>query len=141
MKAGRELDILIAEKVMGWKRLTYAQWKPDNKHYSTRHELTPNWHSDELYEVAWAEDRDDYYYPEDAWSPSTDIVAAWQVFSRLSELTRLDGGDEISLHYENGGGYSIMNYNARWYLVKDCETAPLAICLAALQALKELDKE
>ena len=143
MNPGRELDALVAEKVMGWRRMTYAQiyaaMDPKSHGYRNDDRFTIYWHSDELdsrtgtnKEMALAEDSLDYYQPEDAWSPSTDIAAAWEVVEKL-------GGNMFQLHYDTRYGHES---KTGWSVVLDgavmCEfidTAPHAICLAALKAM------
>ena len=113
--AGRELDALVAEKVMGWK--------VDNEHpYTTYYDgidfMGSNCEDDQAY-----------------WSPSTDIAAAWQVVEKMRERgydTCVSNGErpppnvwEAEIYVYPGG------------LGGGCEkadTAPLAICLAALKA-------
>jgi hypothetical protein len=115
MKPGRELDALVAEKVMGL---------PNVRKYMSRyvHDNHP--------EKAWVTGIVDI--PE----YSTDISAAWEVVEKMHEW----GGCEISCC---GTG------EKRWYVVHThtntapyqkginvtCNTAPEAICKAALLAL------
>lgn len=121
MKAGRELDAVVAEKVMGWKRVvvpkdydglnagvtllsptaTAIEWAPKGAYQL--------WHFCPLY--------------------STDIAAAWRVVEKLIEPT-------IERH---GSRWSVTclreaPQDTRWIEV-DADTAPLAICLAALKAV------
>lgn len=110
MEAGRELDALVAEKVMGWKR-----------------ELTPSgclWFSFSGHPLANA------IKGPDCPPYSIDIAAAWEMIPHLPQL---------QLWY-NGP-----NAAEKWHCVvypKDgrskgavADTAPLAICLAALKAV------
>ena len=125
MKAGRELDALIAEKVMGWAAT----------------------HEDELY--IWFNDgvpgppkrfcSDIDYYRENPffWSPSTQIADAWLVVEKLREM-----GAWISLGAKDGA----FNWDFRGIIreeqdderrfIAHAATAPLAICLAALKAVE-----
>ena len=125
MEAGRELDVLIGEKVMGWKG-GGLYWINANGAATELYEDYPGYECGER--------------SEDAWSPSTSIAAAWQVVEKLREH----------------GLYLIINdtigqYRARffkvgwdiftWMRVPDSDmtvwenTAPHAICLAALKAV------
>lgn len=114
MKAGRDLDKLIAERIMGYRFCT----------------LHP-----------WAEDKFDGYIRCDEcgdyapyWKPySTDIAAAWKVV------------DSISIEW----GISLTGVGMVWRCLfgkrtdigdghkveAEADTAPLAICLAALKAI------
>jgi hypothetical protein len=123
--AGRELDALMAEHVMGWKRV-----------HSDRDE------GDDRKEVAWMllPDRvlkgEPYTYSSMGglydrafakWSPSTDIAAAMEVAIKMRELDfTVEVGSAI-------GG--------RWYASFDdyeeaADTIPEAICRCALIALQ-----
>jgi hypothetical protein len=122
-----EIDVLVAEKVMGWKRMRWCDWQKD-----TRTSLTYSWHDTSGQMTELAEDSNDYYNPKEAWSPSTDIAEAWQVAEFLTKKWQ---------------HWSLVNYGNRWevyenpYDVGDYppdsvgETAQLAICLAALKAV------
>lgn len=60
LPAGRELDALVAEKVMGWRRVDDHLWEDADR----RLRSTAPWSS-------WA------------FHPSTDIAAAWQVVEKI----------------------------------------------------------
>lgn len=82
----RALDAEVATQVMGWRRLTYAEAYPSARFNSGSDRLTLHWHDPvSLKGAAPAEPIDDYYDPEDAWSPSTDIAAAWLVVEKMRE--------------------------------------------------------
>lgn len=104
MNAGRELDALVAEKVMGLqiKRFPDGTWLMHNGQSGT-----------EL-----------FHY-------STDIAAAWEVWKRISP----------SILYKLGTGYEVYQ-SARDYEdgihLAHADTAPLAICLAALKVKEAL---
>lgn len=114
MKPGHELDALIAKKVMGWKReqhlgLKQLVWKgpPD---------LFVTWRDDPL------------LY-------STSIAAAWEVVEKI----KLDGN---MVNINTASNFSSVQIeklnNGRWDLAVDStdgDTAPHAICLAALKAV------
>jgi hypothetical protein len=110
LKAGRELDALVAEKVMG----VGVEW----------------WNGEPLYVVT----QDGHISSHHLAEYSTDIAAAWEVAEKL----RADGL-EISVHnswpYNDGRRWccDIMAHG-KWDNAK-AETAPLAICLAALKAI------
>lgn len=102
MKPGRELDALIAEKVMGFD--------PN----STDSLRTLLYHS----------------YPGGHFPCySTNIACAWEVVEKMSPR---DDKFEIS-KYKNGLYEATFRYfEAEW---SEAETAPHAICLAALKAV------
>jgi hypothetical protein len=126
--AGRELDALIAEKVMGWTRYPAGMHPTDNRTISGVLYCPP-------------------YYPYDAGSAnvvpyySTNISEAWEVVTKLAErglwmtmLTPFNAADGFHVAYTPHG-------EAQWQAglgTVIADTAPLAICRAALKAL---DKE
>jgi len=121
LEPGHELDRLIAERVMGWKEgkdfgvgeSGIARYIREGPKYFERTRI-------------------------EAWSPSTDIAAAWEVIADL--LTRY-----------NVSVYSA-RYPIRWFVqivaLKDWETKalvqdenlPLAICRAALAVMEVNDE-
>lgn len=133
MTAGRELDALIAEKVMGWKRMTYAQANPGNKHYAADERLTWTWFDSNDNETKRAVDSDCVDCGTDflAWSPSTDIKDAWEVVEKLRmTLTPThDGGWIAQTRYRYREPDLLTPFDAK------APTAPHAICLAALEAV------
>lgn len=141
---GVELDVVIATKLMGWKRMSWKDYHAQRKYrgVETREELTYSWHDQAGQMVANAEFIHDYDQPEGAWSPSTDLAAAWQVVARLDERNErltlygpfafTDEGlsdrrpDWLAEFIEDVDGHA--GRVRRGY----GETAPLAICRAAL---------
>lgn len=125
--AGRELDALVAEKVMG---LAYVRRVEG--------------------QAAWVTGRDwvdpgDYTYGEGKWGTlvlyrvpdfSTDIAAAWLVVERMAQSDR-----NLRLSLDRFGGdpwwceFADEAYTIGAQAVAD--TAPLAICRAALAACRQ----
>lgn len=118
----RQIDALVAEKVMGW-RYVYD--------YDTIYTIDP-----------------DTDKPEIVPKYSTDIVAAWQVVEKLPYDPRpkgeryyeCEGFTLMKLHDGRwfAGWYEIIPYEgshdmSEYSVVAD--TAPMAICLAALKAV------
>lgn len=118
MNPGRELDALIAQKVMGFKIRKYIA--KDN-HY-TRIELS-DFLSIEL----------PYY--------STKIEDAWEVVQKITEMQHLE--PEISINHTRIGWFvRLFKPIAKLaYEVTAIDTAPHAICLAALKAVGYAIKE
>lgn len=112
-EAGRELDALVAEKVMG---IEIPQWLevPEGLTTLTSREIVPPY--------------------------STDIAAAWLVVDYLRALP--NGGvwlEELSGRYSEGYrcGFSwTKNASSTDFRQAIGDTAPLAICLAALEAME-----
>ena len=105
MKAGRELDSLVAEKVMGLTKEDLDRWddtrgRPEPKHYST------------------------------------DIVAAWEVVELLKRryVLALRMAFPTSDHPD---GWEVLRFDGEvFHLLGIADTAPEAICKAALRAVE-----
>lgn len=114
MKPGRELDALVAEKVMGWR------WFTDE--FNPRPVLVPPG------------------MPRQSALPSfsTDIAAAWEVVERLR-------GMEPELSWNDEARCWIVGFwkgpSAPSTIHGSSDSAPNAICLAALKAVGRLEKE
>jgi hypothetical protein len=107
MRAGRELDALVAEKVMGWKWIGPDEFN-DNRHLTLGGQKV--------------QARIPDY--------STDIAAAWDVVEKMRPTFNLVL-ECVSLEYNchvARPGHLDEKVNVR------ADTAPLAICLAALKA-------
>ena len=123
MKAGRELDALVAEKVMGWTWDGKTAWSPTGSRL-------------------WMVRKDPYW-----WLPyySTDIAAAWEVVEKLvllenCQLTRNTKGEWAG---ENGL-YAVTRLchdpigsigELKRVSLGEGETMPHAIALAALKTV------
>ena len=120
MKAGRELDALIAIRIMGWK------------HYGTNaHHGTDIWIEPDHHMVGGSGTFHEYH-----WSPSHDIRDAWKVVDRMHELgffwwfaSSPARPSVVHAHVRRhedretvGNGYAT-------------DSTPHSICLAALEAL------
>jgi len=122
MKAGRELDALVAEKVMGMER-TEDPW-------------TFRWRYPEPtrgMRIVYIDAPD----PSRAWNlfqPSTDIKAAWEVVEKLGEEF------EIDLTWRGFGWFVTLRKHGFEGVIdnESVESMPHAICLAALKA-KEIE--
>lgn len=122
MQAGRELDALVAEKVMGWKwcenDIGKESLQPPSEEYAF---LSPN------HPVFWADEKG---YTKIMPHYSTNIADAWKVVEKMREnfWVQVDVGD-IILCSMGEYGFVCSTIQA------EAETAPLAICLAALKAM------
>jgi hypothetical protein len=151
MDAGRELDALVAEKVMGYRlpedpdiARAWLCWSEADLRY-----VFSGW---------WAQepemDEDDYGNPtvsiiyaiagSDVWRPSIDIAAAWQVVEKMIERGAV--GFRLQLIYSGAGG--ALQHEAWFYKhgtnipkpdwftgAAATNGTPLSICLAALAAV------
>ncbi len=135
LKPGEELDALVATLVMGWKRLTWAQAFPDNKFQARRTtELTYSWHDDSLKMVAYAREMGcaDCYQLPPVFTPSTSIEAAWEVVEKLLK-TGHDVTYDAGPNRDTGVTFHAVRVND--VDLSYAETAPHAICLAALKVV------
>lgn len=132
MKPGRELDALVAEKVMGWTKLLTPEGE----------QIFDYWRSPEPYMRNCTSDDIPQY--------STDIAAAWQV---IDKLTAGDETDEDPIQLTRGHRLRRLYSSADWHSGRNSgwwalfvtdgtpgygaygDTAPHAICLAALAAV------
>jgi hypothetical protein len=134
VSAGRELDALVAEKVMGWVYREY--WG----------QLVPSEHLDAPMWSEWAQDKSGDvcrhpinrmpnipYRGDKPWIPeySTDISAAWEVVEKNKEywFFLMYSADMKQWWCE----YRVNKQKGR----VTADTAPLAICRAALLAMSE----
>ena len=120
MKAGRELDALIAETVMGWERtLNRAVWR----------EITSSEHIVDV----------------DQWHPSTEIADAWLVVEKFRRgQYPHPRGDSVAcvidLHISDW--VNVPDCHAKIFsptlspVDAYATEMPLAICLAALKAVE-----
>ena len=133
LEAGPETDVLMAERVMGWKTLP----NPDGS-------ITIYNQADKYLGLIWCE----VDYPDCGpyWQPSTDIAAAWEVIEKLA-----DEGHCPGLIYDDNGHWALSLEGAQdvpigpdpqdiatsFFVNADmwCDTAPLTICRAALKVV------
>ena len=131
MKAGRELDALIAEKVMGWSSQADGLYWDAGNH---RTRLVLGSIIAKKRKEMGLENAQDFVF-----APSTNIAAAWEVVNHLMCLG-YDNKWFFQLHYDN-----VELWDASFYKestsdgggpeVWSTAGAPaLAICLAALKA-------
>jgi hypothetical protein len=118
----REIDRLVAEKVMGWRLKSFAG---AGGGFSA-------WLNDEGQLVRYETDCTLQAQPDEFWRPTVNIADAWLVVEKLKIVVIPQAGDPPK----------DMQYLAEIYrqpFGNNCEafaeTAPLAICLAALKAI------
>ena len=137
MPAGHEMDVLVAEHVMEWERLDSWMGSP----------LAKGW--DGFWDGEWVKwiimpESDDENRAK-LWSPSTDIVAAWQVVEKLVE--NCDGRDFFIECWGDGEWFVAshpLGYSSRKPQA-NCDgketgkpSAPLAICRFALKVMNDV---
>lgn len=123
MQAGRELDALIAERVM--------KWKPEvlNPHLPVG---SPGRGTEYVY---WRLE-DGMLSSMSRWHFSTDIAVAWEVVERLTSQNK---GVFISRYHSASDWWVCIKWRDGVDFVYDrsASTVPLAICLAALAAVEK----
>jgi hypothetical protein len=123
---GRELDVLVAEKVMELK-------PPSGFSYSPRGKDWRRWEPEQYSNGEFT--RSDVL---ETWPPnfSTSISAAWEVVEKLGET------DSWELHYvpspvdRERWQVAILHFASGEEYLVEADTAPHAICLAALKAVE-----
>lgn len=113
MKAGRELDALVAEKVMGWKR----------------HDLGP------INGVRWVNKDGRIIDTEHPFTYSTDIAAAWEVVEKM-EKDGWQASGHMSATETGYWNFQFTKINEQKQFYALTKTVPYAICLAALKAIE-----
>lgn len=121
LKPGRELDALVATKVMGWT-------------------LRRFWPVSDL--------RDDRSKPCESWTApggtyerqlpaySTDIAAAWEVVEKFEVVELIKGEEFARCRIRVGKGHPAYEKGNDWVTDEsDTSAIPHAICLAALKAV------
>lgn len=122
-KAGRGLDALIAEKVMGWSDVRQGHYRGSPESWYGRPPEIPGWESPQNKEkgisiLPWY---------------SRDIDAAWQVVERMRDLgwwytlTDVCCSGQHQVEFRRTGERGVHHFQ---YVFAD--TVPVAICQAAL---------
>jgi hypothetical protein len=144
LQAGPELDRLVAEEVMGW---TIYDDGGEPHRWLGGDGLLTGWALDEWsdgyfdeYSPHYAGDAPALFTPHGVFRPSVDIAAAWLVFERMTELI-------FCSSVGNNGNKHAAHIDCRFWNEADgrrgisiARTAPLAICRAALKAIRAIDK-
>ena len=139
LEPGPELDALVAEKVMGWKRL-----EPDTHHKFGFYGSDPQRNPEGTIFIGTQEEYGRLsvggsWLLTNQWSPSTSIADAWEVVEKMQSMNNqrdihieclLDKWSVSMCHFERDG--ESMEWGD-WTI--DANTAPHAICLAALKAV------
>lgn len=130
MKAGKELDDLVAEKVMGWHVVFdtngWKHWDDSDGRF-----MCGYWNGDDSTDLCDSETLHLLH-----WHPSQSILWAWEVVEKLVETipVYMDVGHE-------GNGYKSncvhLNHHYPPFLKIEVssDTMPLSICRAALLAV------
>lgn len=121
LEAGRELDALVAEKIFGWQR------RPFECNAEQRVVVPPGW-TDFSSRYWWGKDINSQVP-----AYSTEIGAAWQVAECFDEVQLWKGPHGWSCRMERGEDEHVQHGEAL-----RADTAPLAICRAALAAIETL---
>lgn len=119
----REIDFQVAERVMGWtKGMLY--WRDRDGNDTERYEEYSGYPED-----------GEGVTPNSAWSPSTDIADAWQVVETLVKrfywLVQVAHCIDMNSPIMVGWMCRVNTYGLN--IVERADTAPMAICLAALK--------
>lgn len=135
LKAGRDLDALIAEKVMGWQvfKRKWSENAIDKPELRSTWAILPDGSEKFLFHAP------NIYSGREPWSPSTDIAAAFTVVERFTGKGVPFGiSYDVNYGYDKRTGWSISIDGVS--VVTFYESLPLGICLAALDTLTWDDK-
>jgi len=162
LKAGRELDALIETQLFGRCAHQMAYVSTEELQSRARREIMAEWQANygkqppdafvmaEAASRQWAQEEGDYSPKEcvkcgvtaygTAITPrySTDIAAAWEVVEKLQPNLYLS----LTVEQHEGRQYATAGFTGdRWvdptqHFEAEAETAPLAICLAAVEAVR-----
>jgi len=121
----REIDRLVAEKVMGWRLKSFPG---EGGGFSA-------WLNDDGKIIKYENNCTLHAQPYDFWKPTTNIADAWKVVEKLQK-----DGWHIELYNENEKWcFDLTKYNEFMFVDRfyraSAEDASLAICLAALKAV------
>ena len=149
LEAGRELDALVAEKVMKLNCKKGISWKSDLSAFGGKGEI--EFDSEFTIEREWVQEGDYVIVFDDGQlgimpAYSTDIAAAWEVVEQL-ETMRPDILTDIH-RISHNGERSGLQWAAHMrviggegkYIYELAETVPIAICRAALLAVMDGDE-
>lgn len=133
MEAGPKIDELVAKHVMGWKKNKYNWW------------VTPE--LDEKEYIHAAPDGNNFI----DWHPSTEIKDAWLVVTELSRrgwyfIIQTSNPFDVTFHtvIRDSRHGTFSPEGTEDLSIVECgfsESAPLAICRAALMAIKTLEEK
>lgn len=126
MPAGEELDTLVAEKVMGWRKEHEKDWRDVWRGADGRYQ-----HPTGRYDGY--EDREDFHTIN--WHPSESILWVWEVVEKFysMKLDKYSNGEEWRCYLVTERDGKNVDANAT------ADSAELAICRAAL--LTTLERE
>lgn len=116
LPAGRELDELIVEKVMGWEKVDNG--RTSEPLYTWYH--TKNGVRYDVTAKAWT------------FNPSRSISAAWEVVEKMSYV-KAECVFDLQLRYQ--GFWATFNCEGKKFESQQQKTAPEAICKSALLAV------
>jgi hypothetical protein len=138
MKAGRELDALVAEKVMGLYKESNGKGYFDKSLAMAEFDYTPMARTLDDGKLAWTQGNGNRWFTRTLPDYSTDIAAAWEVARKMkvSLICSVDGwyaavtGDVI--HTCDRFPNIAKEVHGKYWALADA--APEAICKAALLA-------
>lgn len=121
MSAGLIMDGLIAERIFKFENIKEFKSELSGRTFS-----------------GWLDNKNKSVIRPEFWSPSENIESAFEVLAKIAYPFSLnkDALGKWSCAFDIGG-----RDEYRWVEVDECETAPLAICRAALLATLDKDKD
>jgi hypothetical protein len=137
LKPGRDLDALVAEKVMGWK--IYEPYTRAERSVSYPH-VTDHAGEQGYDFLLWVDENKN----GKRWRPSTSISDAWKVVEcirkkipEVGSVSLFGSGKDWHVEIDSNDGRFLQN-GPTIEVYAQAETAPHAICLAALKAVSAI---
>lgn len=144
MPAGREMDALVAEKVMGWRAwaerrgdYTYIVFQLPGEREPFAKYRNPEAERARYAPIAFADIDEMKHVVCDIPRYSTEIAAAWEVVSALGERAPFPQYLEVANRYSDAAWIAKVFEGGVMVAEAYADTAPLAICRAALAAVAE----
>ena len=131
LSAGNETNALIAEMIFSWTRLTDSEWELfKTVEAQMRGILTAQ---DDRFVVCWMRSPEGWIWPPRQYS--TDIAESWRIVEKLCVA-----GWHCEITSEVIDGYEVRfdRLSRVEYTQATAESAPLAICRAALKTLNPI---
>jgi hypothetical protein len=133
MNPNRQLDSLVAEKIMEWEKLSYMPFDNPLKSHPLNEWIRKVGIIN--YGTYYIDQEKEFWLPVEDFEPSSTLIAAWMII----EILKQKG-------YKFWLGLSNSKYMCQFAIITEPfetvaieETAPLAITLASLKALKIID--
>lgn len=128
-----EINSRIATEIMGWEELRIGYYGTEDE--TPRQKELEDWLDKlgvESVGEYYIEVNKNYIFPKELWEPCKLIEQAWEVLEKFPPKDY-----KIIICPSYNGWICQINKWTEWSLPTETETAPMAICLAALKAIRK----